>query len=115
MSATDRASAIAGDITTGITELASVRALRAAPPVADEADLRAFAEALGRMKAALASAVAAGQAGEGWTSLRISDALVQNVDAVQAYVATIAPGTPLPEELFDRVDLAWTEVETAMH
>lgn len=66
------------------------------------------------MKAALEAVVVAGQAGEGWTSLHISDALVRNVDAVQAYIATIAPGAPLPEELFDRLDLTWIEVEKAI-
>jgi hypothetical protein len=115
MSATERASASAGDITEGITEIAGVRALRAAPPIAEQTELRAFADTLGRMKAALEAVVAAGQAAGGCTSLRISDALLRNVDAVQAHVATIAPGAPHPEERVDRLDLAWIEVEKAMH
>lgn len=114
MDTAQRAHELASAFAEGIDAIVRVRERRGAPHLAHEVDPRAVGKALSHMKTALETMVASAEAGEGWTSLRVNDELMQRIEAVLAYLPTIAPGAPLPDAFFDRVDLAWTEIERAM-
>ncbi len=106
----DLARDIASAISEGINYLASIRSLKASPPVAEPAEIDDLRTTLDKLQSGLKAVLA----GEVVTTMRVSRDLLRSIEDVHAHLSTISLGAPLPATLFNLVDLAWTELERTM-
>jgi len=112
MDAAEHATMLANAISEGINYLAYIRSLLADPTLATAEDLSEWSKALDEFQAS--EKIAREGHIDGCvivSSPPMSGALLHCMEEVRAHLATIEPGTQLPESLFQLVELAWAEFE----
>lgn len=114
MDASEKATILAGAVSEGINCVAYIRSLRAEAHVANSGELSAWREAIDRAESGFAEMQLEVAAGRAQTSILVTSDLLSSLEDVRAHLSMIAPGAQLPAALFDRVEVAWSELAKAM-